>query len=355
MLRSFVERVPERIVFGIGSEARAAEELVSLGAERVLIVGQRRHLEGPKRVAAALADRFVGLFDGATQHVPREVAGEAVAQARELDADWIVAHGGGSTVGVAKAIALELEVAVAAIATTYSGSERTDIWGIRDGERKQTGRDPRVKPRLVIYDPALTVGLSAERSLPSALNAMAHSIEALYAADATETLRDSAEASIAPLLSGMEGIHRDPADLDARSDALYGAYLAATALSGASMALHHKLCHVLGGSFDLPHAETHSVLIPHVLAFNAPAAPDALARMQRALHASDPAATLFDAAKRLGVPTRLADLGMREEDLPRAAELAAQQRYPNPRPFDVAALEELLGRAYRGERPTISG
>ncbi|MEM6290419.1 MAG: iron-containing alcohol dehydrogenase [Myxococcota bacterium] len=348
--RSFTEDLDARIVFGPGSEATVAEELRRLGAQRVLLVAQPRHRDGADRIAAALGGRAVGVFTEMTVQVPLEVAEAARAMARAHDADWVLAHGGGTAIGVAKAVALTESVKVAAVPTTYAGSERTNIWGLTDRGVKTTGRDDRVRTQLVVYDPELTTGLPVAMSLQSLLNAMAHSVEALYAEDASETVREAAASSLAPLLDAMRAIAEDPRGGSGRSDALYGAYLAGTALGGASMALHHKLCHVLGGSFGMPHAGTHAVVLPHVLAFNARGEP--LRRMQAALRHDDPAALIWDVASSLNVPTSLEGLGLSREDIPKAVSLVLQKRYDNPRAFEAADVQRLLEDAWTGRRPS---
>lgn len=340
-------------MFGVGTEARVAEQLVSLGARRVLLLCQERHRAGADRVAAALGGRSIGIFSEVAQHVPRDLADRASARATELHADWVVAHGGGSTVGLAKAIALQSDVRIAAIPTTYAGSERTNIWGLSADGQKQTGRDDRVLPQLVVYDPELSRGLPLMLSQQSLLNAMAHSVEALYAADATPRAREAAAESLEPLLRALRGLAAQPDDLALRSDALYGAYLAGTALGRATMGLHHKLAHVLGGSFGLPHAPTHAVILPYVVAFNAPRAPEALEVMQHALGADDVPALLWDTAQRLGLPTAVSKLGLRRQDLARAAELVLEATSNNPRELTRATLLELLSDAWHDRRPSL--
>ncbi|WP_086001335.1 iron-containing alcohol dehydrogenase [Plesiocystis pacifica] len=351
-MREFELQSPIRVVFGPGAEARAASVLEELGAKRVLLLAQSRHREGAERVAAALGERSVGIFDGVTVQVPEDVAAAATQMARERDADWVVAHGGGSAIGVAKAVALELEVRVGAIPTTYAGSERTPIWGRTRAGIKETGRDERVRPQLVIYDPSLAAGLPQALSLLSLLNALAHSVETLYAAEASDAARDAARASLAPLRAGMEALAADPGDLDGRAEALYGAALAGEALGGASMALHHKLAHVLGGEHGLPHAQTHAVLLPHTLAFNGPEAPAMLAAM-REVFGDDPARWLAEHMRAWGLPTSLEALGLGRADLGRVVARAVEgaARYPNPRTIDAAGLGGLLDDAWHGRTP----
>ncbi len=354
MSRAFVEEVPERIVFGVGAEARVADELVACGAERVLLLALERHRAGADRIAAALGARCAGVHTALRQHVPEAQAEAARAVARSLRADWVVAHGGGTPIGFAKAIALTEPVKVAAVPTTYAGSERTNIWGLTTAEGKRTGRDDRVRPALVVYDPALTAGLPRDLTLHSLYNALAHSVEALYDATAPAAVRARAEASVAPLIEGIRTLAADPADLEGRSEALYGAYLAASALDGATMGLHHKLAHVLGGLFDTPHATTHALLLPYVLGFNGRAAPDAMARLRPVL-GEDPPAALYDLSRDLGVPIRLSALGLTRDDLEAVVEAALARPYANPRPVTAVDLRRLLWDAWHERRPSLSG
>lgn len=346
-----LSREPERVVFGVGAESAVAELLLELGAERVLLVAQARHAEGAQRIAHALGERAVSVFTSELAQVPGEVADAAVAAARAARVDWVVAHGGGTPIGIAKAIALELPVSIAAVPTTYAGSERTDIWGITREGRKLTGRDARVRPKLVVYDPLLTLPLSRALSLDSLFNALAHSVEALYAADATAEARRAAEDSIKPLVAGLVAIADAPTDVAGRTLALRGAALASIALGGASMGLHHKLAHVLGGSIGTPHARTHATLLPYTLGFNARAAPQAMQVLARALGNDDPPAFLYDLQRTLGLTTSLRSLGVTEDQLPLIADEVLQVSYPNPRPVDRASLLALLQDALHDRRP----
>jgi alcohol dehydrogenase class IV len=257
---------------------------------------------------------------------------------------------------LAKAIALETGVPILAIPTTYAGSEMTPIWGITANGRKTTGSDPRVLPRTVVYDPELVLSLPPRVGAASGMNAMAHCVEALYAHDGNPIVSLMAEEGIRALAAALPRLKERAEDPAARADALYGAWLSGTVLAGTSMALHHKLCHVLGGSFDLPHAETHAVVLPYALAFNAPAVPEAVARIARAIgiaDVADAAGRLHDIAGASGAPVSLAALGMPEAGIDKAAELAVADPYWNPRPFDRAAIRALLDDAWHGRRPTI--
>jgi maleylacetate reductase len=342
---------PARVIFGAGALARLPQEIDALGCRRALVLCTPEQREVAERAAALLGARAAGVFDRAAMHVPIETARAARAQARQLGADCAVAVGGGSTTGLGKAIALEAGLPIVAIPTTYAGSEMTPIYGITESGLKKTGRDLRVLPRTVIYDPQLTLTLPVSLSVTSGINAIAHAAEGLYAVDRNPIMDLMAEEGIAALGRALPRIVRQPQDIEARSDALYGAWLCGTVLGHVGMALHHKLCHTLGGSFNLPHAETHTVVLPHALAYNAAHAPQAMARIARALGASPAAQAVYDLARANGAPTSLRELGMQAKDLDRACELALQTPYPNPRPLERAAIRELLQHAWEGVRP----
>ncbi len=350
-----LSRAPDRVVFGTGAESAAPKLLIELGARRVLLIAQARHAEGAERIARALGARAASVFTSAQPQVPHDVAEAAVAQARASEVDWVLAHGGGTPIGIAKAIALVLPISVAAVPTTYAGSERTNIWGITRDGKKQTGRDERVRPRLVVYDPLLTLDLDRAFSLDSLFNALAHSVEALYAADATPEARSVAEQSLPLLTSGIHAIEADPRARAGRTTALRGAALASQAFGTTSMGLHHKLAHVLGGSLGTPHARTHATLLSHTLGFNAPAAPAMVRALSRAWGCGDPASYLYDLQRSLGLQTSLRALGVPEDKLAAIADEALDARYENPRPVDRQSLLDLLDAAFHGRRPTTAG
>ena len=283
--------------------------------------------------------------------VPIATASAARAEAQRLNADGAIAIGGGSTTGLGKAIALDSGLPVIAIPTTYAGSEMTTVYGLTDAGLKTTGRDPRVLPRCVIYDPELSLGLPFATTVVSAINAIAHAAEGLYAPDANPIIDVLAERGIRACAAALPALQRDPRDLTARGDALVGAWLCGTVMGSITVGLHHKLCHTLGGSFNLPHAELHTVVLPHAIAYNAEAAPQAMQRIAAALDARSAPAGLFDLAARHGAPTSLASIGVRADDLDRAAELAVAKPYPNPRALDRDAIRALLQRAFDGIRP----
>jgi maleylacetate reductase len=287
-------------------------------------------------------------------HVPIEVANRARDVAAELGADGCVAVGGGSAIGLGKAVALAHGLPVIAVPTTYAGSEMTPVWGLTEGGQKRTGRDVRVLPRSVLYDPELTLSLPAGLSAASGINALAHAVEALYAPDASPAISLMAEEAVRSLADALPRVVANGTDLDARSDALYGAWLCGSVLGATTMSLHHKLCHTLGGTLNLPHAQTHTVVLPHALAYNAAAAPDAVAALSRALGSADPARELWELAGRLGATRSLAELGMEEGDIARIADLAVAAPYANPRPVIREGVEALLRAAYLGDPPRSS-
>lgn len=343
--------MPSRVVFGAGKLATIADEVAAIGATRALVLCTPQQRAQAEQVAALLGDRLAGIHDGAEMHVPIENARAARSIARELDADCAVAVGGGSTIGLGKAIALESALPIIAIPTTYAGSEMTSVYGITEDGIKTTGKDLRVLPKSVIYDPELTYSLPVGMSLVSGMNAIAHAAEGLYAKDGNPVMSLVAEEGIRALAAGMPVLRESPDDTEARSQCLYGAWLCGTILGHVGMALHHKLCHTLGGSFNLPHAETHTIVLPHALAYNSVAAPEAMSRIARAIGASDGPTGLHALGKRLGVPTALSELGMKEPDLDRACEIALSNPYWNPRSIEAAPLRALLQRAWEGAGP----
>ncbi len=344
---------PGRVVFGAGSLQHLERELHALGAQRALVLcgPQQRAVAG--QVAARLGSRAAGVYDRAAMHVPLESARQARELAARLGADCAIAVGGGSTIGLGKAIALESGLPILAVPTTYAGSEMTSIYGITEGGRKTTGRDARVLPRCVIYDPDLLDSLPAPLAVTSGLNAIAHAAEGLYAEDGNPVLDLMAEEGIRALAAALPQLaHGTGAgQRRARAEALYGAWLCGIVLGSTAMGLHHKLCHTLGGSFNLPHAETHTVMLAHTLAYNASHAPRAMERIARALGAQRAPQAIFELQRATGAPTALRDLGLPEAGLDKVAELAVQTPYPNPRPLDRAALRALLQRAYEGAAP----
>ncbi len=342
---------PARVVFGVGSLQHLGREIEALGAKKALVLSTPEQRASAEMIADLLGARAAGVFDRAVMHVPIETAREAREVARRLGADCAVAIGGGSTTGLGKAIALDSGLPILAIPTTYAGSEMTTIYGITEAGMKKTGKDARVLPRAVIYDPELTLSLPVGMSITSGINAIAHAAEGLYAVDSNPIMDLMAKEGIAAMGRALPAIKKEAGDMQARSDALYGAWLCGTVLGNVGMALHHKLCHTLGGSFNLPHAETHTIVLPHALAYNAAAAPQAMRAIAEALGGSSAAQAVFDLAKNNGAPVALKDIGMKEADLDKACDIAMQNQYPNPRPLERAAIRQLLQDAFEGARP----
>lgn len=341
---------PARVIFGAGSSRQVADELRALGCERALVLSTPAQREDAERLNDALGGLGVGVFAGAAMHTPVEVTEEALRCYGQLGADSVVALGGGSTIGLGKAIAYRNDAPQVVVPTTYAGSEVTPILGQTENGIKTTVSSPSILPEVVIYDPELTIGLPVAMSITSALNAMAHAVEGLYARNRNPITSLMAVEGIRALRDALPGVIRQPGDIAARSSALYGSWLCGTVLGTVGMALHHKLCHTLGGSFNLPHAETHAVMLPHTAAYNQGAASDVL-RPVAELFGGDLGGGLYDFSSALGAPLALKDLGLKEEDLDRAAELAVLNPYWNPRPVERQAIRELLQRAWSGIRP----
>jgi maleylacetate reductase len=351
-MKAFVhEQLPGRVVFGPGTFARLAEEVDRLGVTRVLLISDGAAKATSDEAAEALGERVAARISEVHQHVPAEDAARVGATAREAGVDGLVTIGGGSATGLAKAVALELPVVITAVPTTYAGSELTPIYGITRQRSKQTGRDVRVLPRTVIYDPALTVALPADVTASSGLNALAHCVEALYDGDPSPIVELMAEEAVRALARGIPASVRHPDDLDARGDALYGAYLAGAVLAVSRMALHHTISHVLGGTYGLTHGPINAALLPHVARFNGPAAPDAMRRLAAALGVADAPGGIYDLAASVGAPTSLAAIGMDESKLAEAAHLSAQSVKWNPRPVGEDDVLAVLRDAYAGTRP----
>jgi maleylacetate reductase len=339
------ETIARRIVFGEGAVEALPAELAALRVTRPLVIAGRSQAEYAERLLAAVGAG--SSIIGVRVHVPAAVAEDARATARKLGADGLVAIGGGSAVGLAKAVALSEGLPIAAVPTTYAGSELTVVWGMTEDGRKTTGRDPSVAPRLVVYDPELTYDLPAAVTAASGMNAIAHCVEAFWGPDATPVTDSAAVEGLRRLATGIPASLRAPHDPAARSTALAGAWLAGEAFA-AGGALHHKLCHVLGGMFDLPHAELHAALLPYTAAFLLPAAPEAGRRIAEALAAGDPAEAIGALARDVGTPRSLAALGLTEHDAVRAAAVAGPELPDKPRRPTPAELEDLLRRAVRG-------
>lgn len=345
------QAAPMRVIFGAGTLNQLAHELARLGISRAVILATPNQAEQASAVAEMLGVRAAGVFAEAEMHTPVAVTDRAMACVKELEADGIIAIGGGSTTGLGKAIALRTDLPQVVVPTSYAGSEMTSILGeTRDG-LKTTQSSPKILPETVIYDVDLTITMPPSLSVTSGLNAIAHAVEALYARDRNPIVSLMAQEGIRSLARALPKIRNDSKDVEARTEALYGAWLCGSCLGAVGMALHHKLCHTLGGAFNLPHAETHAVILPHAVAYNASADPQAMSQIARALGADDAAVGLFELAGQLGVCRSLSEIGMRVADIERASDLAISNPYWNPRPVERDAIRGLIARAWAGKAP----
>ncbi|WJR80410.1 maleylacetate reductase [Bradyrhizobium sp. NP1] len=340
-----------RVVFGDGTLDRLGEEVDLLSIRRALVLTTAGHEAQGRALADRLKDRFAGVFPGAVMHTPLAVTEQALRFASEVKADGVIALGGGSTIGLGKAIGVRTGLPQIAIPTTYAGSEMTPILGETADGVKTTRSDPAIAPKTVIYDVALTLSLPPRLVAVSGLNAMAHAVEALYARDRNPVISLMAEEAIRAMATALPAVVSGPSDREARANALYGAWLCGLCLGSVGVALHHKLCHVLGGAFNLPHAETHAIVLPHALRYNAGAVPDAINRMTRIFAGRDPADSLYDLGRQMQIPASLREIGMPQDGIARAVDLTFANPYWNPRPLERGAIEALIAHAWAGEPP----
>jgi maleylacetate reductase len=354
-MESFVYNgLPTRVVFGSGVLANLPAEAERLGLERALVLTTPQQVQQAEGIAEMLGARSAGVYSGAAMHTPVSVTEDALLVVTERRVDGLVAVGGGSTTGLAKAIALRTDLPQIVAPTTYAGSEMTPILGETKDGVKTTQTSLKVLPEVVIYDVDLTLTLPAKLSGVSGMNAIAHAVEALYAGDRNPIIDLMAIEAISALARALPRIAERPQDRDARAHALYGAWLGGVCLGAVGMALHHKLCHTLGGSFDLPHAETHAIVLPHAVAYNALATPAAMAKLAAALGVANPAQGLYELGGRVGAPRALKDLGMPEAGVEKAARLALANPYWNPRPLEPDAIRGLIAAAWAGRPPATA-
>lgn len=342
-----------RVVFESGSRHLVRQELEQLGVGRALVLSTPEQRDGAEEVAAALGTLAVGVHAEARMHVPVATARAAAEVVRQTKADVTVAVGGGSTIGLAKAVSLLEGTPSLAIPTTYAGSEMTPLWGMTEDGQKRTGRDDVVVPRVVLYDPELTTSLPGRVTLTSAMNSVAHAAEALYAPDRSPITASMAEAAVTSALRALPDVMARPDDLQVRGDLLYAAWLGGTCLGTATMGLHHKLCHTLGGALDLPHADTHTVVLPYALAYNFADAPAPVELLGRVLDTVEPLSALRTWIADLGGPVSLGELGMDSADVARIVDLAMTASYPNPSALERERLTRLLELAIAGESPEL--
>ncbi|SDL84418.1 maleylacetate reductase [Paracoccus chinensis] len=338
-----------RLRFGPGVRRDTGAEIERLGCARAAVLSTPGKRGMAEELAGDIGQLAAGIVPLAEMHTPVSVTQAALEKFDRLKADCLVSIGGGSTIGLGKALALRTGLPQIVLPTTYAGSEATPVLGQTEGGRKTTLTDPRVQPQVILYDAELVRSLPVPITVASALNAMAHAAEGLYARDSNPLAALFAAEGLRAFHKALPAVCRNPQDLRARGETLYGAWLCGTVLGQVGMALHHKLCHVLGGSFGLPHAETHAVMLPHTIGFNASAAGALLDPVREIFGDADVGRGLAAFADQVGAPRALRDLGMAEADLGRAADLAMEAAYWNPRPLVRDEILGLLRAAWAGE------
>lgn len=352
-MESFIyQSNPARVIFGSGTINKIPEELSRLNLTKPFLLCTPQQVMQVEQLEKVIGGTVVGKFTEATMHTPVEVTEKAVASVTSSGADCVLSIGGGSTIGLGKAISFRTGLYHLTIPTTYAGSEVTPILGETENGLKTTKSNPKILPGTVVYDVDLTMTLPIGLSLVSGVNSIAHAVEALYAQNRNPIITLLAQQGVKALAEALPGLKKDPKSLEHRRNAQYGAWLCGTCLGNVGMSLHHKLCHTLGGTFNLPHAETHTIVLPHALAYNAPSTPEAMKLLAEVLPGSDGDAVrgLNNLLGSLGESRGLKDFGMKEEDIAKAADIATKNAYWNPREIERAPIEELIRRAWAGEK-----
>ena len=347
-----VDLQPAHVRFGVGARSLVAEECDRLGIKRAMLVCTPAGAARYRAVAEALGPRLAATFAEAEPHCPEPVVERSRALWRSAGADGVVTIGGGSTIALGKNLTVEEGAKFVCIPTTYSGSEMTDIYGRKVGNEKRTARSVECRAHTVIYDPELTLGLPRHETVTTGMNSLAHAVEALYPQTANPVAFVLAQEALRAHRDGLPGAADNPTDITARSRALYAAFLGGLLIGMTGIALHHKLCHVLGGLFDLPHGETNSVVLSHVVAYNAAAAPDAARVIAEVFDDPDPARAIHTFARRIGAPTSLREIGMPEEGIEAAVSATLARPGWNPRTPEAAGLRALLRAAWEGRPPS---
>lgn len=341
----------QTVAFGAGLRTRIKQFATAAGCKRIMILTTPHQSDLGLEMAETLGEMASGIFSKAAMHTPTDITEEALVHLRDTGADSVLAAGGGSTIGLGKALALMTGITQIALPTTYAGSECTPILGQTENGVKTTMSNPKLRPGIVLYDAELVATLPVPMTVTSALNAMAHAVEALYARDRSEASTVLALEGLSAFRQSLPAVIAHPTNLAARTATQEGAWACGTVLGQVGMALHHKLCHTLGGSLNLPHAETHAIILPHATAYNLAAAEAELAAVATMFGQADAARGLWEFARSLGAPTALKDLGVAEADLDRLAELATTNPYWNPREITRDGIRALLGRAWEGAAP----
>ncbi len=374
----------QEVIFGAGSLAQLGEAVERFGWQGILLC-MNHSMRSSGHIASLeqiLGDRLVLVFDKVQPHVQDTQVEEVLELADKKKMSAIIGMGGGSPIGMAKAVAAALEekrtgrsaraasptdqplIPVIAIPTTYAGSEMTATYGITHSHetppRKVTVSDPKIAPKLVLYDPILTLDLPPEMTASTGINALAHCIEALYSITRYPLSTAAAVSGVQHINNALFRSYSHGDDLEARTEMLQGAHLAGLSLANVSMGLHHGLCHVLGGTANVPHGIANSIILPHAIRFNADATALQLLPAAEAMgistNGSSPvvvietmAQKIFDLVGQMNLPQRLRDAGVKESDLPRLAQLGFQNRtvQNNPKPItDSTQIEDLLRAAW---------
>jgi len=273
-----------------------------------------------------------------------EVPSERITEAAALGGDGILALGGGSAIDLGKAISAATGLPLVSVPTTYSGAEWTTYFGVRDPERRMRGGGGGAHPTAIVYEPRLTLDLAPETTVGTAMNALAHCAEALYAQGHNPAADEEALAGAALIAEWLPRVVAEPHDLDARTELLRGASHGGAALAGSNLALAHALAQAVGGAYGLPHGTLNGILLAPALRFNAAAVPDAVRRFGEAIGAPDDPAARVEELTALAGPTRLGELGVPETDLPALAAAAAARggNLANPKPASSEEIELLL-------------
>lgn len=341
---------PNKIYFGQGQLKKIASVVNELGGTRLFVIAEDRTLAIVDDLVTSFGQTNVFHFSKVVQHVPQEVVEEAIELARANKANLIVAIGGGSAIGLAKGMALKNRLPILAVPTTYAGSEMTNVYGISAAGVKNVGRDMVVLPKAVIYDPSLTAGLPLALAATSAMNAMAHLIEALYAHDCNPVTYHLSLTGIKYLKQGMEKLIAEKTLVNANSSLQFGSYLAGKALCEVAMSLHHKVAHVLGGSFNMDHSKVHTVLLPYVLQCQMPGLSASLINdLQTVFNDKKPSNKLQSLAQQMGAAVCLKDIGFEQTNIPKAVGMLNTLKYPNPVAVNETLYQTLLNMAYQGE------
>ncbi|MDA7569456.1 maleylacetate reductase [Emcibacteraceae bacterium] len=345
--------VPSKAVFGENSALKLKDEIIALGGKRVMIACTKNMVSRIQHVIDHLGEICISIYDKAEPHCPKHIALGAVEEFKAKNCDIIVAVGGGSSIGIGKAITLRTSAPLIVIVTTPCGSESTPIHGMLVGNKKKTGRDPKVIANTSVYDPALTTSMNAHLTGTIGMNSLAHCVEALYAKVKSPVSDLMAIEGIKSLTSGLPKSIKRPNDIIARAEVLFGGMLSGYCVTLAGIAIHHKLCHVLGGHHGIPHGESNSVILPYAIAYNETAAPEAMEKIKGAMKTESASSGIYDFARKIGVPKSLKELGMRESDLDLAAAETIERTPYNPKPLEIKSVREMLQQAYEGVRPSI--